>query len=204
MEDQLQNIILNLENISNYLNSLLGRQVCCSLPQWLTVIISLVTLLILISYTWFTRKIANAAEETLNQNMRPIASCELKSGKNYYSAEQIQSDSNLIYDTRCIVTNHSKYNVRVFVNLNLKIDSKLEEISEEYAGKKAWPFTSFQVINGHFNLTDKFNLENIRSITMDLDVSYEGDTGKIYKNPTQYWHFDIKEQVWVNDIGMRR
>lgn len=173
-------------------------------PQWLTVIFAGLTFLILCLYTYFTWKIAKITEETLSQNMRPIVSCELKSGKNYYPVQQIQTNPDLVYDTRCIVTNHSKYNLRVFVNLNLKIDGKLEACGgNAYTGKEGWPVTSFQVINGHFNLTGKFNLQSVRSIIIDLDVSYQGDTGKIYKNPTQHWHFDIQEQVWVNDIGVR-
>lgn len=173
-------------------------------PEWLTVIFAGLTFVILFVYTLFTWRIANATKETLNQNMRPIVSCELISGKNYYAQQQIQSNPSLIYDTRCIVTNHSKYNVSAFVNLNLKINGKLEGTSDEaYAGKKAWPVTSFQSINGHVNLTNELNLENVRSITIDLDVRYESDIGKVYINPTQYWHFDMQKQEWVYDIGRR-
>lgn len=173
-------------------------------PEWVTAICTCLTVLLLFFYTYYTWKIAKTTEETLSQNMRPILSCELKSGKSYYSVQQMQANPDLIYKTRCIVTNYSKYNVSVFVNLNLKIDGKLETCGgDAYTGKQAWPVTSFQVNNGQFDLTGKFNLQNVRSITVDLDVSYQSDTGKVYKNPTQYLHFDMQEQVWVNDIGMR-
>lgn len=194
MEQQIEQIIKTLEQINNSLNSFD--------PQWLTAIIASLTLILLAFYTYYTRKIAKATEETLVENLRPIISCELKSGKNYFSSQQLQQQPELKNDTRCIVANHSKYNVKVFVNLNLKLDDRVEEISEEYAGKKGWPVTSFQIVNGHFDLSKKFNLENVQKITINLEVSYKSDSGKLYKNPTQYWHFDKEKEVWVNDIGV--
>ena len=161
-----------------------------------------ITGIIILIYTYYTYKIAKAATNTLDENLRPIVSCELISGKNYYSEESIKKNKLLAHDTRCIVTNHSKYNVEVFVNLNLKIDDKKEKIDKLYSGEKAWPMTSFQKINGHFNPSEKFNLEKAKLITLDLKVEYQSDSGQIYKIPTQNWHYDLKEEVWVNDIGL--
>lgn len=194
MEQQIAQIIGILKDINNSLNSFD--------PQWIIAIFTFFTLILLFFYTLYTRKIAQATEETMRENLRPIVSCELKSGKNYFKPQQLQQQPELKNDTRCMVVNHSKYNVEVFVNLNLKLDDKSEEISDEYAGKQAWPLTSFQAINGHFNLTNKFNLANINNITIDLEVSYKSDVGKLYKNPIQYWRFDKENDVWVNKIGL--
>jgi len=193
MEEQINQIIKILEEINHSLNSFD--------PQWLIVIISFFTLILLFFYTYYTRKIAKATEEAMLENLRPIVSCVLKSGRNYYSAQQLQQNPELKNDTRCIVSNHSKYNVEVFVNLNLKLDDQSKEISEEYAGKKGWALTSFQTINGHFDLSKKFNLEKIKNVTIDLEVNYKSDVGKLYKNPIQRWRFDKEKEVWVNDIG---
>lgn len=193
MEQQLNQIIESLKDINYSLNSFYSQ---C------TIIISSLTLIVLIFYTHYTRRIAQANEEIMRENLRPIVSCELKSGKKHFTQQQLQQQPKLKNDTRCIVVNHSKYNMEVFVNLNLKLDNKFEEISDEYAGKKAWPVTSFQSIDGHFNLTNKFNLTNISNINVDLEVSYKSDVGKLYKNPIQHWHFNKEEEVWVNDIGL--
>lgn len=187
-------IIGILKDINNSLNSFD--------PQWIIVILTFLTLILLAFYTYYTRKIAQAKEETTRENLRPIVSCELKSGKNYFAPQQLQQQPDLKNDIRCIVVNYSKYNLEVFVNLNLKLDGKAEEISDEYAGKQAWPITSFQTINGHFDLSKKFNLENVKKITIDLEVSYKSDVGKLYKNPIQHWCFDKEKEVWVNKIGL--
>jgi len=164
--------------------------------------IALVGLFILILYTYYIYKMAKAAEETLSESIRPIVSCDIKSGKNYYFSQQLEVNPKLIYDTRFIVTNRSKYNLEVFVNLNFKIDGKSTEIIAEYTGKKAWPLTSFQEINGHFNFSDKFDFENHSKITIDLEVSYRSGVKKLYKNPVQHWYFDKGEKVWINSIGL--
>ena len=75
MEQQLNQIIESLKNINHSLNPFD--------PQWIIVIISFFTLILLVFYTCYTRKIAQATEETMIENLRPIVSCELKSGKNY-------------------------------------------------------------------------------------------------------------------------
>lgn len=194
MEQKLDQIIGILKDVNNSLSSFD--------PQWIIVIISFFTLILLAYYTYYTRKIAQVTEKTMRENLRPIVSCELKSGKNYFKPELIQQRPEFKNDTRCIVTNHSKYNLEVFVNLNLKLDNKPEEINDEYAGKKAWPVTSFQAINGHFNLTTKFNLTGVSNININLEVSYKSDIGQLYKNPIQQWHFNKENEVWVNDIGL--
>lgn len=194
MEQQIEQVIRILGEINNSLNYFN--------PQWLTVGIAFFTLFLLAFYTYYTRQIAQATKETMIENLRPIISCGLKSGKNYFSSQALRQQPELKNDTRCIVVNHSKYNVKVFVNLNLKLDGQPEEISEEYAGKKEWPITSFQMVNGHFDLSKKFNLKDVTKITTDLEVSYESDVGKLYKNPIQRWHFDKEKEVWVNDIGV--
>ena len=176
--------------------------ILCS-PQWITVIILFLTFVAICIYTWYTRQMAKAMVDTLKENLRPIVACELRSGTNYYPPEKIRSEPKLMCDTRCIVTNHSKYNVEVFVNLNLKINGKAEKMSDLYAGERAWPVTSFQSINGHFSIAEIVDLCEPKNVTLDLDVSYRTDVGKTYRNPTQYWHFDFREQAWVNDIGVR-
>ena len=167
--------------------------------KWITLLASVMSLIILIIYTINTRKIAIATQRALELEMRPTISCELKSGKNYYGQE-IQQNSELKYDTRCIVTNYSKYNAAVFVNLNFKVDGKIKKISDEYAGENGWPITSFQVINGHFNFFNEIN--NAKKITIDLEVNYTSDNDENYKNPTQHWSFDREKEVWVNNIGL--
>lgn len=194
MEQQLNQIIGSLRDINNSLNSFGSDDI--------TAIISIISLIVLFFYTYYTRQIAQAAVETMAENYRPIASCELKSGKNYFNQEQLQQNRELENDTRCMVVNHTKYNLTVFVNLNLKLDDKHEEIDLAYAGKKGWPVTSYQTINGHFDLSKKFNLGNVKKITMDLEVSYQSDVGKLYKNPPQHWHFDKENKSWINDIGL--
>jgi hypothetical protein len=183
MENQNQNILCN--------------------PQWITVIILFLTFVAICLYTWYTRKMAHSTVDTLNENLRPIVACELISGRNYYSLQQVKSTPALLYDTRCIVTNHSKYNLEVFVNLNLKMNGKAEKISDLYAGERAWPVTSFQSINGHFSIANILSLPELKSLTLDLEVNYRTDIGKTYRNSMQYWHFDFRERVWVNDIGVR-
>ena len=83
MGQQLDQVIKSLGDISNSLNSFD--------PQtWITAIIGFFTLLLLFCYTRYTGKIAKATEETMIENLRPIVSCELKSGKNCYTKEQLQ------------------------------------------------------------------------------------------------------------------
>lgn len=171
-------------------------------PQWIIAICTFLTLILLGFYTYYTRKIAQATEETMRESLRPIVSCELKSGKNYFEKQLLRRQPGLKNDTRCIVVNHSKYNLEVFVNLNLRLNGMAKEISDGYAGKQAWPLTSFQNINGHFNLASKFDLTNIDNITIDLEVSYKSEIGKLYKNPIQHWNFDRRNGVWVNKIGV--
>ena len=125
-----------------------------------------------------------------------------KDGKNYFTPQQLQQQPELKYDTRCIVYNRSKYNINVFVNLNLKLDGASKKIGSTYGGEKPWPLTSFQVINGHFNLSEMCDLKIVNSATIDLEVSYKSDIGKLYKNPIQHWHFNKEDGVWVNDIGL--
>lgn len=194
MEQKLNQIIEGLKNINNSLNSF-G-------PEWITAIIALGSLFVLVLYTHYTRQIAQSTKETMIENLRPIVSCELKSGKNYYKPQKLQEQPGLKYDTRCIVHNHSKYNINVFVNLNLKIDGVLKNIGSTYGGEKPWPLTSFQGINGHFVLSEMCDPENANSITIDLEVNYKSDIGKLYKNPIQHWRFDKKEDVWINEIGL--
>lgn len=172
-------------------------------PQWITAIVLFLTFVVICFYTWYTRQIAKSTVDTLNENLRPIIACELRSGRKYYSLEQVRSKPELIYDTRCIVTNHSKYNIEVFVNLNLRVNGKAEKTSDLYAGERAWPVTSFQLIDGHFSIAKILNSSEPKNITLDLEVNYRTDIGKTYRNPTQYWHFDLVEGVWVNDIGVR-
>lgn len=161
-------------------------------------ILAFLTLLLLTFYTYYTRQIAQGAAE----NLRPIVSCVLKSGKNYYTSIQIQHTSELKFDTRCIVSNHSKYNLEVFVNLNIKVNDKFIEINDLYTGKDAWPLTSYQEINGHFDFSDGLNINNSDRVTIELEVKYKSNNGKIYLNPTQHWFFDRKQEIWLNEIGL--
>ncbi len=170
-------------------------------PQLLTLFFAALTFIVLCVYTYFTYKMAQANKEILNETVRPTVSCELKSGKNYYSNEQINKDKKLEFDTRVIVTNYSKYNLEVYVDLGIKINNKPQTFSGDYSGTIPWPITSFQSANGHFNLSEKFNFENAKTITLDLQIRYKSDIGKEYKNPIQYWHFDLEEKIWRNSIG---
>lgn len=168
--------------------------------QWITLSAALLSLIILIIYTFNTRQIAIATQKALELEMRPTISCVLKSGKNYYDKKKIKKNPKLKYDTRCILTNYSKYNTAVFINLNFKTGGKAQKVSDEYNGKNGWPLTSFQVIDGHFNFFKETKKE--KKVTIALDVNYIDDNGKNYKNPTQHWSFDGDQEVWVNNIGL--
>jgi hypothetical protein len=194
MEQQVNTIIKRLDEINKSLNTFD--------PQWIIVCVSIVTLAVLILYTYYTYKIARATKETMTENLRPIISCHIKSGINHYGEQDVYLRPELKDDTRCIVINHSKYNVEVFVNLNLRLDGCSKEYCYEYAAKKGWPVSSFQKINGHFNLAQKYDLTNVENIVVDLEVSYKSDTGKMYKNPVQHWHLDKHSGIWINDIGL--
>jgi len=43
-------------------------------------------------------------------------------------------------------------------------------------------------------LKNKFNLAIVNDITIDLEVSYKSDVGKLYKNPIQRWRL-IKKKM---------
>ncbi len=192
MDQQLNQIIEILKDISISLNSFD--------PQWILVILACINVLLFGIYLFFTKRILQSSEE----NLRPIVSCNLISGKEYYK-ERLKQNSALEpilkYDTRCVVRNHSKYNLEVYVNLNLKLDGIPVEYSDAYSGKKAWPVTSFQSINGHFDLK-KHILEETENITISLEVKYNSDVKKTYKNPIQNWIFDKEKGEWVNSIGL--
>lgn len=197
MDPQLAETLQNINDTLRGIKNTIGEP---TVTQWITLSASVLSLLILIAYTIYTKKIAKATQEALELEMRPTISCALKSGKNYYPEQLIQQNPELKYDTRCIVANHSKYNAAVFVNLNFKVDGQVKKISDEYDGEKGWPITSFLTINGHFNFKEKIN--NSENITIDLEVIYESDSGKTYKNPIQHWYFDREKEVWVNNIGL--
>jgi len=165
--------------------------------DWALVLISFLTLILLAFYTYYTRQIAQSAIDGL----QPTVSCTFKSGKNYYNLESIRQNPKLKYDTRCIVINYSKYNLTVFINLNLKVDGNLTKVHELYKGKEGWPLTSYQQIDGHFDIEDVVGSSGDK-ITIDLEVIYKTDSGKIYKNPVQNWSFDRKNECWKNNIGL--
>lgn len=48
-------------------------------------LIALFGLFVIIVYTYYTYRTTKAIEKTLLEDIRPIASCNLISGKNYYS-----------------------------------------------------------------------------------------------------------------------
>lgn len=140
-------------------------------------------------YTYYTRKMAVATMESLNESLRPIVSCELKSVNNS--------------DTRCIINNWSKYNLSVSVNLNLKADEKLVKTEEVYSGKKFWPISSYQRgLSGHFDINE-IRQSKVKKGTIDLEVKYKSDSGKIwYKNPIQHWIYNKERKLWVNEISL--
>jgi len=204
MGPQLAEIVQNINDTLIGIKNTIGEP---TMIECITLSASVLSLVILIVYTIYTKKIAKATQEALELEMRPTISCMLKSGKNHYPEQDIQQNPDLKYDTRCRVTNYSKYNAAVFVNLNLKIDGQVEKISDEYDGEKSWPITSFLMIEGHFpnpksiqGFKEKIN--NAENITIELELSYKSDSGKLYKNPTQHWHFNKEDEVWVNDIGL--
>lgn len=180
MEQYLQQISIILENI----DKTMGPKWFLN-PQWYSVLILFVTLVIITIYTIYTRRIAQSAIE----NLRPIVSCELRSVKNN--------------DTRCIINNWSKYNLSVSVNLNLKANGKLVKVEEVYSGKKFWPVGSYQRgLNGHFDISE-IRKSKVKLGTIDLEVKYKSNDSRIwYKNPVQHWVFDKTREVWVNEIGL--
>ena len=88
------------------------------------------------------------------------------------------------------------------MNLNLKLDGKDEVYNDLYSGKTLWSLNAYQGINGHFNLSDKFNLQNFNKISIDLEVTYQSEVGIEYRIPKQLWYFNKTKQAWVSDIGI--
>ena len=86
------------------------------------------------------------------------------------------------------------------------------ESSNEYSGKKPWPITSNQVIDGHFYISEilkKKNktIEEIKKetvpdninlqLTMEVDVKYKGITKVEIANPIQKHCFDFNKNTWI-------
>jgi len=178
---------------------------------------SIITIMLLFSYTEYTRRMLKISKEKLEEDSRPFLSCGLISGKKCYSKEIIEQDKRYLLDTRCIVTNLTKYNIKVLVDIKLKINNKDLILKGGYSGKEPWDISSFGGINGHFDLykdldeksSDIFKTEISKpdkKLNMQLDISYcNVDKDQIkFKNPTQYWHFDFTENLWVsNALGIR-
>lgn len=175
-----------------------------SLLDWFTFGIALVTLFLLWRYVYHTKKIAISAEKTLRESLRPSISWELMSGINYFSSNVLKQNPTWITDTRFRVRNHSRHNVTVYVNvnLNLKIDGKSETYNDLYSDQTPWPLYPFQGINGHFNLGNKFNLQNAHKIEIEIELQYNSEGGEVYKIPKQHWIYDKSGNEWRNDIGM--
>lgn len=176
---------------------LLNIILCWFNPQWVIAFSAFSTFVVLLFYTYYTFKIAKATEE----NLSPFVSYKIKSGMKYFSDVQRGFQPNLEDQTRFIITNHSKYHVEVFVNLNLKLDNQVEEYHELYTGKKAWPIPAFDSRDGHFELANKFELVGIADISIDIEVRYRGESGKMYDIPPQHWSYLKQVKVWVDEVG---
>jgi len=194
MEQLLGEIAAELEQIASALGP--------SAIEWITLSIASITLVLLLFYTYYTRKIALTTEKTLSESLRPNIFWELISGVNFYKQVELEQNPTWIHDTRCRVQNLSMHNISVIVNLNLTIDGNPEIINELYSGQKAWTLGPRQGIIGHFNLANKFNLDNIQEIEIDLEISYTSESGEWYFIPKQKWHYDKSRHVWRNDIGV--
>jgi len=185
--------------------------------EWFKTFLSIITIILLFFYTEYTRRMLKISKEKIEEDNRPFLSCGLISGKKCYPKEIIEQDKRCLFDTRCIVTNLTKYNIKVLVDIKLKINNKDLILKGGYSGKEPWDISSFGGINGHFDLykdldensSDIFKTEISKpdkKLNMQLDISYcNVDKDQIkFKNPTQHWHFDFTENMWVsNALGIR-
>jgi len=188
-----------------------------SKEEWFRALLSIITIILLFFYTFYTSKMVKLSKEKIEEDNRPFLFCGLISGKKYYTNEQIEKNNNLLFDTHCVVKNLTKYNLNVLVDIKLKMNGKDLTLKDSYRGIKPWPVSSFLEIKGHFNLYDdlidgtsdifKREMENpIKNLNMELNISYfdVDKKNKKFKNPTQYWHFNFEENLWVSDeIGVR-
>jgi len=167
--------------------------------DWINLAVSTFSLIFIFWYVIDTHKMAVAATDSL----RPIISLRLISGSKYYGVRS-ESNPDLAYDTRCIVTNHSKYVTDVFVNLNLKIDGIKKEVKDVYSGEISWSLQPFKNVNGHFSLKDYISdIEGVEEITIDIEVSYKSSSSnKLYKHTAQRWYFNKENKMWRNEIGV--
>lgn len=174
-----------------------------------SMLILAITLIAIIIYVHDTNRIAQA--NLLNTS--PTVSCRIHSGKKYFNMNRCSSDEEkeLFFDTRVIITNHSRFGTIAHVNLNLKINGEPVEYHPMYSGKKPWPLDPFGLLNGHFYIGDILKManmsiekmkeertdENARTqLTMDVEVENEGFLEYKIKNPTQHWSFDFQKDLW--------
>lgn len=176
-------------------------------PNFPTLFILALTLLVLMFYTYQTYRIAEANLTTAS----PSISYKIVSGKNFYNIEN--SPDRRFYETRVITKNLTRFSTDAFINTNLRVNGKIVDKGwPDYCGRMPRPLAPMQELNGWFNLEDRLKEVGISidelakdpnsRLTMALDVYNIGFLGYKIKYPVQNWRFDFSANEWWNeDMG---
>jgi hypothetical protein len=161
------------------------------------------TLLVLIIYAWNTRRIADATEQKWEEELRPKLSYEMIMGQN---------DKNKVVFR---LLNPTDYLIEAKINCNFKIYGQPVTFTGAYDGSELWVVFPHQISQGHFEINtilskkgktlqqmiqERTNVNEHEQMTMDLEISFESETGRKRKYPPRRHYFSFDKSLWVPEI----
>lgn len=168
-----------------------------NIPFQLTDFALILTLAILIIYTYFTYSIAKEA-------WTPSAS---------FALEQTRDD---LYHFRFILKNHSKVPLECWCKLNASIYGKSVSIGGFYNGESSFDLQPFAQSSGYFGLSKiikkaNLNIEDLekkandenykKQLYLDIEFWYNPKgSGNVIENPKQPHFFDFRRKIMVADF----
>lgn len=103
------------------------------------------------------------------------------------------------------VQNVSRFPVKFYVDVNLKVNGELFDRKNYplYGGMESWSLFPNQGIRGWLDIDgklikNKYDLNKINKLTMEIKIRNAGFSQLVIRYPITNWHFNFKEKVWYN------
>ena len=166
-------------------------------------IILALTLLVLIIYAWDTRRIANATEQKWEEELKPKLLYEIIMDQN--------AEGHVLFR----LVNTTDYLIEAKVNCNFKVYGQPVALSDAYDGTEVWVIFPHQISQGHFYIDailtkkgktyaqmiqEKTAINEREQFTMDLEISFESETGRKRSYPPRRHSFYFDKGGWIPEI----
>lgn len=170
----------------------------CNLLADIASLALILTLAVLILYTYYTYKIASEA-------WIPVASFSMERGQT------------IPYDVSFTIWNHSKFSLECWCKLNPSVCGQNVEMEGFYGEKSSWTLLPFSAVRGHFEISrilEKVGrtIQEMKEMSGTVDVKEQlyfrvvfyyypvsRKRGKV-SNPVQPYYFDFVRGTLVSDF----